>query len=358
MEKKEVRIGIIGIGGIACGTHREGLRSANGCKIAAICDIDEEKLATRGKEWGIPEALRFTDYKKLIDCDEVDAVEVCTPNYLHPEMAEYAIRAGKPVNVEKPLGLSVEQCLPMLRAQKECGTPAMVCFSYRFRPSVRYAKKILEDGKLGEIMGVNVQYFKDSGLWPGRRLEWRFEEQYAGTGVLGDLGVHLIDMVTYLVGDITEVCGRTEVLVKERKRIDSEELGTVTTDDSCNFIAVLENGRTANFSITRCALGNANTIKFEVYGSEGILTVDLNTPDMIGICLGEVDRECFGLHSVKVPAKYGLSQEQTFVDIARGLPVDTYPTLLDGVRCQAVLDAIKKSATEKRTITVENMDLQ
>lgn len=356
MAKNEVRIGIIGMGGIACGTHFNGLRGARGCKITAICDIDEEKLKKRGEEWGIPEALRFTDYRKLIDCDEVDAVEVCTPNYLHPEMAEYAIRAGKPVNVEKPLGLSVEQCRPMLEAQRECGTPAMVCFSYRFKSSVRYAKKILEEKKIGEIMGVNVQYFKDSGLWPGRRLEWRFEEQYAGTGVLGDLGVHLIDMVTYLVGDITEVCGKTEILVKERKRIGSEEYAPVTTDDSCNFIATLENGRTANFSITRCALGNANTIKFEIYGSEGILTVDLNTPDMIGVCIGEVDRECFGLHSVKVPGKYGLSQEQTFVDIARGLPVDTHPTILDGMRCQAILDAIKRSDIEKRTVAVEKID--
>ncbi len=356
MTKNEVRIGIIGIGGIACGTHYNGLKAAKGCRISAICDIDEKKLSVRGGEWGIPENLRFTDYKELIDCPEVDAIEVCTPNYLHPEMAEYAIRAGKPVNVEKPLGLSVEQCRPMLEAQRVCGTPAMVCFSYRFKSSVRYAKRILEGKKIGEIMGINVQYFKDSGLWPGRRLEWRFEEKYAGTGVLGDLGVHLIDMVTYLVGDITEVCGRTEILVKERKRLDSEEYALVTTDDSCNFIATLENGRTANFSITRCALGNANTIKFEIYGSEGILTVDLNTPDMIGVCIGEVDRECFGLHSVKVPKKYELSQEQTFVDIARGIPVDTHPTILDGVRCQAILDAIKKSDIEKRTVAVEKID--
>lgn len=350
-----IRIGIIGIGGIACGVHIPNLQSSKGCEITAICDIDEKKLKDKGDELGIPESLRFTDYKALIDSDSVDAVEVCTPNLYHPEMAEYALLKGKPVNVEKPIGLSIEHCRPMIEAQKKTGTPAMVCFSYRFRPSVRYAKKLIENNSLGEIMSVNVQYFKDSGLWEGRRLEWRFDKNLGGTGVLGDLGVHLIDLVTYLLGDITEVFGKIEVLVKERKKLDSEEMAPVTTDDACNFIATLANGKSANFSISRCALGNANTIKFEVFGTEGILSVDLNTPDILNVCIGEADRECKGLHSIKVPAKYSRNQEQTFVDIARGIPTDTHPTLEDGMRCQAILDAVLMSSEQKRAVRIDEI---
>lgn len=350
-ENKEVRIGIIGVGGIAMGAHVSGLNEAKNCRIVAICDIDEEKLKTRGDQLGIPQNMRFKNYKELIDCPEVDAAEVCTPNFLHPEMAAYSIEKGKPVNIEKPLGISYEQAKIILEAQKKYGTPAMVCFSYRFKSAVRYAKKLLSENAIGEILGVNVRYLKDSGLWAGRKLEWRFEKQYAGTGVLGDLGVHLIDMCTYLIGNIKKVCGTCDIIVKERPLLCGNGMGTVTTDDACNFIAVLENGKTANFSISRCVLGHKNTITFDIYGSKGIISFDLNTPEKLGVCVGNVDLECGALHFVDVPSKYSLSQEQTFADIAAGKAVECYPTVEDGLRCQRILDAVLESS--QRGITVE-----
>ena len=353
MENKEIRIGIIGVGGIAMGAHVGGLKNVKNCRISAICDTDTARLKERGDILGIPESLRFTDYKKLVDCDEVDAVEVCTPNYLHPEMAVYAIEKGKPVNVEKPLGISYEQAKTMLEAQEKYGTPGMVCFSYRFRSAVRYAKILLEENAIGDILGVNVKYLKDSGLWAGRRLEWRFRKEFAGTGVLGDLGVHLIDMCTYLLGDIKKVFGTCDIIVKERKYLDSEEYGNVTTDDACNFIATLENGRTANFSISRCVLGHKNTITFDIFGSDGIISFDLNHPDELSVCIGKVDKECGGMHTVKVPSKYELSQEGTFVVIARGNKVECHPTIADGIKCQKILDAIQLSSETGRLVDVE-----
>ena len=352
-EQKIVRIGIIGVGGIAMGVHVSGLKDAKDCKITAICDTDTKRLAENGDKLGIPENLRFTDYKALVDCDEVDAVEVCTPNNWHPEMAAYAIKKGKPVNIEKPLGLSYDHAKIILDAQKEYGTPAMVCFSYRFRSAVRYAKKLLAENAIGEILGVNVKYLKDSGLWEGRRLEWRFQKEYGGTGVLGDLGVHLIDMCTYLVGDIKQVYGKLDIIVKERMRLDSDEYAPVTTDDACNFIASLDNGKTANFSISRCVLGHRNTITFDIYGSDGLISFDLNHPDELTICIGKADKECGGTHTVKVPAKYALSQEGTFVNIARGNSVDCHPTVEDGLRCQKILDAVLLSSEMGRAVDVE-----
>lgn len=352
-ENKVVNIGIIGVGGIAMGVHVSGLKNVKNCKIAAICDTDEARLKENGDTLGIPEDLRFTDYKQLVDCPEVDAVEVCTPNNWHPEMAAYAIEKGKPVNIEKPLGLSYDHAKVILDAQKKHGTPAMVCFSYRFRSAVRYAKKLLDDKAIGDILGVNVRYLKDSGLWEGRRLEWRFLKEYGGTGVLGDLGVHLIDMCTYLVGNIKQVFGKLDIIVKKRQKLDSDEWADVTTDDACNFVATLENGATANFSISRCVLGHRNTITFDIYGSDGIISFDLNNPDELSVCIGKADKECGGLHTIKVPGKYGVSQEGTFVDIARGCRVDIHPTVEDGLRCQKILDAVLLSSETGKAVDVE-----
>lgn len=351
-EEKMLRIGIIGLGRISEG-HERKLAEVKNAKIIAICDIDENILKSRGDKMGIPEKYRFTDYKDLIACPDVDAVEVCTPNVLHPEMAVAAIRAGKPVNIEKPIGISYEQSKCILEEQEKFGTPAMVCFSYRFRPAVRYAKHLLDKKAIGEITGVNVQYFKSSGLVPGRRLEWRFVKEYAGSGVLGDLGVHLIDMVTYLLGDIVEVCGKTDILVKHRPLLCSDEIGTVTTDDVCNFIAVMADGKTANFAITRCALGNLNTIKYQIFGTEGVIEFNLNDPTVLGVCVGEVDRECQDVHFVKVPNSYYLNQEQNFVNIALGIDVPVYPSVADGLKCQKILDAVLRSAEERRFVAVE-----
>ncbi len=348
-----IRIGIIGIGGIAMGTHYNELKNIPDCRISAICDIDTQRLKERGDKLGIPENLRFTDYKDLVDCDEVDAVEVCTPNNWHPEMAAYAIEKGKPVNIEKPLGLSYDHAKVILEAQKKYGTAAMVCFSYRFKSAVRYAKKLLDDNAIGEILGVNIKYLKDSGLWEGRRLEWRFRKEYGGTGVLGDLGVHLIDMCTYLVGDIKQVYGKLDIIVKERKFLDSEEYAPVTTDDACNFIASFDNGKTANFSISRCVLGHRNTITFDIFGSEGLISFDLNHPDELTICIGKADKECGGTHTVKVPGKYALSQEATFVNIARKNSVECHPTIEDGLHCQKILDAVLLSSETGRAVDVE-----
>ncbi len=352
-EQKFIRIGIIGIGGIAMGTHYNELKNIANCRIHAICDTDPERLKERGDILGIPENLRFADYKQLVDCPEVDAVEVCTPNNWHPEMAVYAIEKGKPVNIEKPLGLSYDHAKTILDAQNKYGTSAMVCFSYRFKSAVRYAKKLLSENAIGDILGVNVKYYKDSGLWEGRRLEWRFLKEYGGTGVLGDLGVHLIDMCTYLVGDIKQVFGKLDIIVNKRQKLDSDEWGEVTTDDTCNFVAALDNGKTANFSISRCILGHRNTITFDIFGSDGIISFNLNNPDELTVCIGKADKECGGLHTIKIPAKYALSQEGTFVEIARGNKVECHPTVTDGLKCQKILDAVMLSSETGKAINID-----
>ncbi len=349
-------IGIIGVGGIANGKHITELLTLDSVKIVAICDTDETALQKTAERLSLDASRCFKDYKELIDLPEIDAVEICTPNHMHIEIAMYAVKRGKPINVEKPLGLNLDECLPLEKELKKTGVLNMMCFSYRFMPAVRYAKAMIDEGKLGEIVGVNVEYLKSSAFWEGRRLDWRFVKKYAGTGVLGDLGVHLIDMATLLVGDITSVGAALGTVVKERQRLDSEEWAPVETDDYCNFVASLTDRRTgknvsASFAITRCAIGHSNTIKYDIFGTEGTISFNLNQPQEIAFCIGE-DKKAGALHTEAVPKKYFIMQEEAFVNALHGAFCDDFPTVSDGVKCQRVLDALLRSAQEKKFITL------
>ena len=351
---KKVKIGIIGVGGIA-NKHIAELLNCEDAEIVAICDINPAAIEAKNAKLHLPAEKCYSDYKELIADPDVEAVEICTPNHLHAEMAIAALEAGKPINLEKPIAMSYREALDIVDASKNVARPNMTCFSYRFKPAVRYAKHLVDSGALGEITGLNVAYLKNSALWEGRRLEWRFVKEYAGTGVLGDLGVHLIDMTRYLVGDLKSVCGDTEIVIKERKKLDSDEIGKVETDDYCAFMAKVGDNVHANFTITRCALGNANTIKYDIYGTEGVISFNLNNPDVLNVCVGEIDKECNGIHTVKVPARFARGQEQTFIDVASGKTLTDVPVVADGVDCQRILDAILLSTEQKRWIDVDSL---
>ena len=345
-----VRVGIIGVGGIARNVHIPQLKECADAEITAICDIDENALKKVGDDLGIDEKYRFKDYKDLIACTEVDAVEVCTPNYLHVKMAADAARAGKSINVEKPLSVSLADTKELTDAIKDTNVVNMMCMSYRFRPAVRFAKWIMENNLIGDIISINVEYLKSSAFMEGRRLDWRFVKEYAGTGVLGDLGVHLIDLATFLAGDLKKVSAQTKIVVKKRKKLDSEEYAPVETDDYCSFIGEMKSGAVANFMITRCAIGNVNTIKFDVYATKGVISFNLNNPEVLGVCIGEVDVKANGLHTVDVPKEFFVKQEQTFIDLINGKECKYAPHVEDGVKLQGVLDAICKSAEEEKWV--------
>ncbi len=339
-----VRIGIIGVGGIATGVHIPGILEAKNGKVTAICDVNPEALKKAGEKLNIPEEFRFSNHMDLLNCGNIDAVEICTPNHLHVPFSLDAWRANIPFEVEKPLSINMTEASRLGDALKEKNVPNMMCFSYRFRSAVRYAKELIEKGLLGDIVHVNVEYFKDSAFWKGRPMEWRFEKQYAGTGVLGDLGVHLIDMAQFLVGDMTRVCSRTGIVVKQRPIAGTDKIGNVETDDFCNFMADFENGASGVFSVTRCAIGQSNTIKYGIYGTLGMMEFNLNNPDEISVCIGEIDVETHGQHTIKVPKKYRASQEQTFIDMVEGKDCPDLPTVEDGLKCQKILDALLESS--------------
>jgi predicted dehydrogenase len=289
----------------------------------------------------------------MIDCPAVDAVEVCTPNYLHVPMAEYAVEAGKPVNVEKPLALKVEDAENLDKMVRERNHPNMMCFSYRFMPGVRYAKHIIDRGLIGKIISINVEYLKDSGLQEGRRLEWRFVKECAGSGVIGDLAVHLIDLAQLLAGNITSLVATQSIIVKQRQRLDSDEFAPVQTDDQCGFLAEFSSGAQGTFCITRAAAGHANTIRYDVYGTRGAISFDLDHPEILSICVGEGDVKNLPFKTVDVPREFYLDQERAFVNALGGKVDDIFPTLKHGAQGQLIVDAIIKSAAERRWVDIE-----
>lgn len=344
-----VKIGIIGCGGIARNKHIGELLTVKDCQITALCDVKDEAMDLAAEAIGNKDILRFHDYKELIDSPMVDAVEICTPNYLHVPMAEYAVMRGKAVNVEKPLALSAKDTENLQKMIALRSVPNMMCFSYRFFPAVRYAKALLERSAIGKIVSLQVEYNKSSAFWEGRRLDWRFIKKYAGTGVLGDLGVHLIDMATFLVGDIRCVNAMTDIVVKERMEENSDRMAAVETDDYCSFIARLddrENGgnAAATFSITRCAVGHANTIRFDIFGTEGAISFNLNDPSVLDLCFADGNVRNAKMHTETVPAEYCIKQEQMFVDMLLGKECRYLPTVEDGVRSQKILDALLLSS--------------
>lgn len=347
-----LRIGIIGTGRRA-GGHICGIENVKDAVITAICDIDKEALNTTGDRLGIPQKYRFTDYNDLINCSEVDAVEICTPNYLHVPMAAAAARAGKPVEIEKPLSTEYKEDIDeLLNIIKEKNLTNMMCFSYRFTPAVRYAKHLIENKRLGKIINVNIEYLQSGVFIKDRRLEWRFVKEFAGSGALADLGVHLIDLTRFLLGDFKSVYAMMNTVVKERMKLDCDEYAAVTVDDITSFVARLENDIITNFLVTKCAIGERNTIKYEIYGTEGVIKFNLNNPDIIDLCIGDIDKETGCIHTVNVPDEYYLEEEECFTDAIKGKNHCYFPSVADGAKAQKVVDAILKSAEENTIINL------
>lgn len=345
-----LKIGLIGTGRRSA-AHINGIKELPDVTITALCDIDEQAMNKVGDELGIPKEYRFTDYNDLINCDMVDAVEICTPNYLHVPMALAAIKAGKHIEIEKPLSIEYNSSIDdLLKGIKEKNLANMMCFSYRFQPAVRYAKYLIDNNRLGKIINVNIEYLQSGVFIKGRRLEWRFVKELAGSGALADLGVHLIDLTGFLLGDFKSVYAMMTTVVKERQKLDSDEIAPVTVDDITSFIAKLENDIITNFLVTKCAIGEGNTIKYEIYGTEGVIKFNLNNPDIIDLCIGDVDRETGSIHTVNVPQEFYLKEEKCFKDAVAGIKHNYFPSVADGAKAQKIVDAVLKSAEENRVI--------
>lgn len=357
--KKVIRVGSVGLGQIWTGVHEPGIRKSPDLELVAICDIDEERLNAVGEQYGIDEAHRFVDYHDLVNCPDVDAVDICTPNDVHFEVGMAAVAAGKPYDIEKPITMTAEEADILAKATQEKGLKNMVCFSYRFKAAARYAKDLIAKGKIGRVYHVNMQYSQAWGLPRADcALVWRYVKERTGSGALGDLGSHALDLVRFVIGkEYQSIVGHTGTYVTERKLLQGEGKGKVDVDDFCNYMAEMDDGVSATFHITRFAFGRGNYQRMEIYGSDGAIVYSLDaTPgleDEIEVCSGDINADAHIYTKLPIPKEYYTDQMQSFADILNDVSDGMPAHIEDGQVNQHILDTILQSAETGAWMKIE-----
>src|ERR1043165_5754762 len=246
--------------------------------LKAVCGRDEAKTKAFAEQWGYESTE--SDWKKLIARKDIDAIDICTPNDSHAEIAIAAAKAGKMVLCEKPLGRSVAEAAKMVKAIEAAGVPNTVWYNYRRIPAVTLAKQLIDSGKLGRIFHYRAVFLQDwtinADLPQGGAGLWRLDAKASGSGVTGDLLSHCIDTAMWLNGGISEVSAMTETFVKERKHVLTGKVEKVGIDDACAFIGRFDNGSLCTFESTRYARGHKALYTFEINGENASIKWDLH----------------------------------------------------------------------------------
>jgi predicted dehydrogenase len=385
IDNKTLGVGMVGYAFMGA-AHSQAWRSAPRFfdlpltpAMVAICGRDRAAVTAAADKLGWTAAL--TDWKELVHRDDVQLVDVCTPGDSHAEIAIAALEAGKHVFCEKPLANSVGEAEAMVAAAERAsaqGVRSMVAFNYRRVPALALARRLVRDGRLGEIRHVRAVYLQDWIVDPEFPLVWRLQRDKAGSGALGDIGSHIVDLAQYLTGErLTGVAGFTETFVRERPLPESPTAsggarrGEVTVDDTALFHGRFPSGAVASFEATRFAAGRKNAMRIELNGSAGSLAFDFESMNELSFYDNTEDPETAGFRRILVtepghpyvaawwPPGHLLGYEHTFThevvdlvnDIAAG--TDPTPSFADGLQVQRVLAAVERSAAEDgRWVTV------
>jgi predicted dehydrogenase len=284
MASKPVRIGLIGYGFMGR-THSNAWLQADHFfdsrhrpVLQAVCARTEESVKAFAENWGY--ASYETDWRKLVERDDIDAVDICTPNDTHLEMAKAVAAAGKMVLCEKPLARTAAEGAEMVAAIEQAGVPNMVWYNYRRVPAVTLARQLIDEGRLGRIFHYRAQFLQDwtiaEDLPQGGAALWRLDAKAAGSGVTGDLLAHCIDTALWLNGGIDEVSAMTETFVKQRHHNLTGKTEPVGIDDACAFLCRFGNGSLGTFESTRYARGHKALYTFEINGEHASIAWDLH----------------------------------------------------------------------------------
>lgn len=350
-----LRVGSIGLGGISGGVHLPGIHGADNLVQVALCDTNEQRLAERAEQYGIPADHCFTDYHDLIACPDVDVVDISTPNDRHWEIAMAACAAGKPYGVEKPITMDSEQADALLAATEKAGVRSMVYFSYRYQPAARYAKDLIAEGRLGKLHHVSMQYYQGWGLESKHcPLIWRYVKSVAASGALGDLGCHGLDLAQFVTGQqYTKVSAHLGTIVKERALPDgSGKMGPVDVDDFSNILAAMDGGISATFQISRFCRGRGNYQRMEIYGDKAALVYHLDREpgkNELEICEEATDDKYVPM---EIPQKYYVSQMRCFGEEMQGQGDGCNADIAVGVKNQHLLDTIIRADAEQKWLEV------
>jgi predicted dehydrogenase len=336
--------------------------------LRAACDINASDLKAFAERFGW--ASQETSWEKLVARDDIDLVDICTPNSLHMPIAVAAARAGKHIICEKPMAMNADEAKKMLDAVRQADVRNMVAFNYRRVPAIALARQIIEQGKIGRVTHFNAVYYQDWLVDPSFPYVWRHDVKKGGSGAHGDMNAHTVDLARFLVGEIEAVSGAKEIFVKERPLSDGSGKATVTADDAMFFIARFCDGALGTFMATRFATGRKNYLRLEIFGSEGSMAFNLERLNELeyysrGDKAGEqgfrnilVTESAHPFIDVWWPPGHIIGWEHTFIhEIADLLAAiakkeDVNADFYDGLRCQQVLDAVCQSADNGKWATI------
>nr|WP_309128941.1 Gfo/Idh/MocA family oxidoreductase [Microbacterium sp.] len=341
--------------------------------MSVIVGRDADKTSAAADRWGW--AQHAADWREVIERDDVDVVDIVTPGDTHAEIAIAALAAGKHVLCEKPLANSVAEAQSMAEAARDAagrGIRAMVGFTYRRVPAATLMRDMIEAGRIGAVRQVRASYRQDWLADAEAPMTWRLDKDRAGSGALGDIGAHAIDLTQFVTGtSVTEVSGILETLVRERPLLAegsglsgtaAEGRGEVTVDDVAMFTGRLSSGALASFEATRFATGRKNALEIEISGDRGALRwnlEDMNVLEFHDATRPSVEQ---GFTRILVtepdhpylsgwwPAGHMLGYEHGFSHQVKDLVeaistgVDPHPTFADGLSVQRVLDAVERSS--------------
>lgn len=367
-----LRVGMVGYAFMGA-AHSQAWRTVNRVfelpqqvTMAAVCGRDEANVAAAARRLGWQSYT--TDWRTLVERDDIDIIDICTPGDSHAEIAIAALAAGKHVLCEKPLANSVEEARAMVAAAESAPGTAMCGFNYRRVPATALMHKMVQEGRVGVVRHVRAVYLQDWIVDPQFPLVWRLQKDKAGSGALGDIGAHIIDLTQHVTGRrITGVSALTETFVKDRPG------GTVTVDDAAVFVARLEGGALATYEATRFATGRKNALHIEINGSLGSLVFDLERLNELqfydrtrpeaeqGFTRILVTEPEHPYMSAWWPAGHIIGYEHSFTHQARDFLLaitsgtQPRPSFPDALGVQLVLDAVQRSVQKGSVWTeVEN----
>jgi predicted dehydrogenase len=330
--------------------------------LQVVCGRNESAVRDAAGRFGFAE--HATDWRAVIARDDIDVIDICTPGDSHLAIAVAAAEAGKAILCEKPLANTLSEAQAMLDAASRAGVIHMVCHNYRRAPAVLLASRLIADGRLGRIHHYRGTYLQDWIVDPASPRVWRLEKARAGSGALGDIASHSLDLARFLVGEIREVSGMLETFVTERPLEDGSGVGPVDVDDAALSLLRFENGAIGSVEATRFAPGRKNHNRFEINGSLGSLAFDLERLNELefyeeagpesGFRTILATDESHPFVEAWWPPGHTLGYEHTFVhtvvDFVRAVAAGhvPHPSFADGVRNQQILDAIERSASSRR----------
>ena len=341
-------------------------------KLVAICGRTEDAVADAAAKFGYE--TYYTDWRELVKDDRIQLVDNCLPNNMHATPCIAATEAGKHVICEKPLAMSVEEAKRMYEAAEKAGVKHMTAFNYRFVPAIRLAKKLLEEGYIGKILQWRAVYLQEWIMDPDFELVWRLRKSVAGTGAIGDLGAHIVDLARFLVGDVASVCAMTETFIKERPLPgDPTKKGAVDVDDAFIAMAKFRNGPIGSFESSRFCAGRKNYQRVEIHGTEGSMLFNLERLNELNVYSKRDLEDRMGFRNILVtesvhpfmehwwPHGHIIGWEHTFAHeihhlidcIVNDKPVAPMAaTFYDGMKCQEVLEAISESSEKGRWVAI------